>query len=204
MGGKTSHYCGLPHDVVLTIGKVTVAAARLELVAHDMLLDLGVVPGKRQLEAVLKEIRRAARAELPQHVRIDAGLIQRWTLEASRAVRKRHPLIHSAALGQIDGAGESIPVQVHIRTREARRPDIDEIAKTARDISRLATEGGRLHIGLLRSPRRGVFLRNVVHEGQPWVICTYDAEFEPERPTEAELDDWWRTLGPWGRVVAAP
>lgn len=191
-------FLSMPLDAVLALGKVVVAAGRLEAQARHILLDLGQPPRKKQADEVLKMIRKCVKDGLPDlvapHASTSPQELTAWTLEAGELLRARSEHLHAMAVQQRREDGWA-SVAIHLRTQRTRVTDAEDIVALATSLAKCAERGGLLHRGLLRSPRRGVLLRNAHMEGGGfWVLCV---DHDIERPTEEELDAWWESMGPW-------
>lgn len=192
MDGGT--FYGVPDDALRAIGCVIVAGARLEWVIRIIAADLYVVPGNSQASVLLKEVRRTASEGLPPHARTTTTEVLEWTRRAMSALNERHEPSHSsAAVRMADG-----PVLIHLRSGNVTPVDAKKLMASARRISAVEAQGVVLFQSLRHSPRLGVFLPNVVLDGDWSPLCSTDVG-GPNliRPTAAELDQWWRQLGPF-------
>ncbi len=199
MSATTGGFSGVPEAAVLEYGKLVIAAGRLERQARDILLDLGHPPRKKQADEVLREIRRSVKdgllALVAAHASSTPDELTRWSLSAAEAFRARNEIFHAVALQKKQSDGDLAPFTKHLRTGRATPLDVTAVTMLVTNFVDASAEGFRLHKGLLRSPRRGVYLRNAyMEEADYWFLCT---EADIDRPTEAEADEWWVSLGPW-------
>jgi hypothetical protein len=189
-------FCGVEPGTLHALGCVTVAAARIEMVARDILANLHVDPGKRQAGKVLQDIRRAVRrGEVPAHSRHDPETLIQWTQDAEAALSARHQLAHSVALRL--GAD---PVHMHLRTGAITPQTTDAIMETAKDVADVAARGLDHYSSLIHNPRPGVFLPNVAYLGRwvPWITSELDGDVGPPGPEE--LQELRSRLGPFPAI----
>ena len=165
--------------------------------------DLGGVPDTHQADKRLKWIRRAAREGfhpmIRDRVRCQPSELIEWTSRVGAALRKRNLAFHSVAMRQAHGSAWS-PVSQHLRSRAITPLDAQLVDDLRGELNDLSEEGERLHHSLLRCPRPEIRLRNVGIAGQPWVIILHGDNPKISRPTEAEMDHWWKELGPWWSI----
>lgn len=184
-------FIGVPEDALLAIGKVTVAAGSLEEAAQDIDHALGGTPGEQQFKSVIREIRKHLTNGLPLHARANVSDIHGWTGRAVGAMDDRNRWAHSG-YKKIHRNGDWEPIAQHIRS--GRQSEIGENAEGhAARLSDLAHEGREHLIGLLPEIRKGIYLRQPRHEGEPWFIARYieDEGRYPDRLSEEELDEVW-------------
>lgn len=166
----------------------------MEWTVRTVAADLGVPPKKQQAGDLLKEIRRATAQGLPAHARIDdpQTLID-WTHAARDALNARHLPAHSAAVRQVSG-----PVLLHLRSGQVVPMEANVLMQSAQEIAKVSAEGNSLDFALRHEPRPGVYLPNTVLDGA-WVptCSTGHGGVDMPSPTQAELDEWWRTYGPF-------
>ena len=193
-------FLGVPDPVLRALGCLTVAAGRLESTIRTMLADLQVNPGSMQTAQALREIRRAVGSGLPAHARVAPQEVIDWTHEAGAGLEERNVPVHSAAASRRDD-GAWRPVGIHLRSGDEWALDDDQLMAAATRLAGLAHAGNELDMALRHTPRKGVFLPNTVVDGA-WVpTCSTDVGgADLERPTEQELDEWWRTMGPFPEI----
>lgn len=201
---------GVAPEALYAIGCITTAAGELEWLARDMLRNLYADPGKGLLGTILKRIRSQVREEdaMPGHARVGPEEIVTWTHEVQDVLGERHEITHSVPLkrAQQSSNGDLTweAVRKHLRTGTLAALNADDLMATALGIANGGTTGGELCRALMNNPRRGVYLPNTVLDGEWIPTCTVDETFEPVRPTEAEMDAWWRELGPIPFLGSAP
>lgn len=190
-------FLGVPADALHALGCLTVAGGRLEWAIRTLAADLEILPGKRQASDLLKKIRHAASRGLPQQAVVSTDELVKWAEGAANVLNARHRPAHSTASMHF-GKG---PVLIHLRSRQESHIDAEKLMADATRLASVAQEGIRIIEGVRHSPRLGVFLPNVVLDDE-WVpLCSTDiGGANLARPTEAELDEWWRTLGPFPRL----
>lgn len=190
-------FLGVSADALHALGCLTVAGGRLEWSVRTLAADLEILPGNKQASDLLKEIRQAASRGLPRQATVSAEELVEWARRAGSVLRDRHRPAHSSAAMRF---GEG-PVLIHLRSRQVSLIDADELMADARRVVSVAEEGARMIESVRHSPRLGVFLPNVVLDDE-WVpLCSTDiGGADLARPTEAELDDWWHTFGPFPRL----
>lgn len=191
---------GVPDETVAAIGRVVIAAGIVEGVARDILLDLGEPAGKKQAANVLDAIRSNMKSGLPAlvqaHARTGVEELREWCAQASRLLDDRNRLVHSVPV-QMRRENAMVLLSQHIRSGEFSPSDRERVLRLSQEVDRCIEVGRRLHTELLRSPREGVYLRNVVPPGGGWVLVWHGSDAEFPRPSQEELDTWWRDLGPW-------
>jgi hypothetical protein len=75
------------------------------------------------------------------------------------------------------------------------------LMESAERISKVYVEGNALDMALRHNPRPGVFLPNAVADGQWIPTCSVEqGGVDMARPTDAELDEWWRSYGPFPSI----
>jgi hypothetical protein len=195
-------FYGVPHQTVLGIGQAVVAAANVEAAARNILQDLGQLPGKHQAANVLDRIRKVGRVGLPEpvaaHARTTSEELKAWSDTAAGLLDDRNRLVHSQRLYR----GETL-VDLHLRSGLIEESDHAAIEQLVGQLEETGREAMRLHHGLLRTPSPGVYVRNTSQAGQPWVIIHSGDDPNFPRPSEEEIDRWWRELGPlW--IIAQP
>lgn len=188
-------FLGAPLEAVTAIGKIVVAAARLEGVVHDILQDLAGSASRGQVDTVLKEVRRAAGNQLPAHARITAEELVDWTERAGQVMRERHQLPHSVVLS-VFVDGEWVPHAQHIRSRSMAQLDASLLADLADRLAALAAEGYEVHHRLLRQPADRVYVRNMIRQGEPWVLIAHAEDSDFPRPTDIEVNEWLMRFPP--------
>lgn len=190
-------FLGVPADAVHALGCLTVAGGRLEWAVRTLAADLEILPEKRQASDLLKEIQHAASRGLPRHAVVSTDEVVGWAQHVSNVLNDRHRPAHSTAAMHF-GQG---PILIHLRSRHESRIDAEKLMAGATRLVSAAQEGVRMIQGVRHSPRLGVFLPNVVLDDE-WVpLCSMDiGGADLARPTEAELDDWWDTFGPFPRL----
>jgi hypothetical protein len=170
---------------------VAVAAGLLEEAVQDIDHALGGAPGGKQFKNVIREIRELLPNGLPPHARVEVSDIGSWTERAVSAMDNRNQWAHSA-YKKIYRGGAWESIAQHIRS--GRQVEIDEKAEDhANRLRALAHEGLEHLIGLLPEIRKGIFLRQPRHDGEPWFIGRYleDEGRYPDRLSEEELDEVW-------------
>jgi hypothetical protein len=191
--GDNPTYLGVPVDVLAAIGKLVVAAGRVESAVHDVAHALDIDPSKRQLANLAKEIRERLQSDLPAHARVSANAIRDWLQDVREAFETRNRVLHGV-LGLKRAGDEWMLDRRHLKTGTRTSVEAGELDAAAHRLATLAHAGTRLEAGLLIEPRAGVYLRKPRPHQATWVLVHFDEasrEFPP-RPTEAELDEWWR------------
>jgi len=191
MGDPDSDFMGVPDEFLLAVGKVAVAAGTLEEVAQDIDHALGGAPGSQQFKSVVREIRARLDAGLPLSARVEASQIYGWTEHAISAMDNRHRWVHSTHK-KIYRGGSWQSIALHIRSGE--HSELDGVAEQHADrLRQLAGEGIEHLIGVLPEIRKGIYLRQPRHDGEPWFIGRYlqDEGRYPDRLSEEELDEVW-------------
>ena len=195
-------FYGVPHETVTAIGKAVVAAANIEAAARDILQDLGQLPGKHQAANVLDRIRKVGRVGLPPqiapHARTTKEQLKTWCDEAARLLDERNRLVHSRRMYR----GDTL-VDLHLRSGLIEESDHGAIEQLIDQLQAANREAMRLHHGLLRTPSAGVYLCNTSRASQPWVIIHHGDDPHFPRPSDEELDRWWRELGPLWVITEA-
>lgn len=128
----------LPEDVLLVIGKVTVAAARLEHGAHLLLEVLWGEP-RGQFSDVARDVKRQVRL-FAQIIGIEDDAVDpvlEWVDQAKATMRERNRLLHSAPF-QTPAAEGMTHVGLRIRDGERwdlRAEDVMDLAGRLRDLA---------------------------------------------------------------------
>ena len=197
-------FSGVPALTLQAIGSVTVASGALEHAIRLIAVDMYIDPGKSMASNLLDQIRKRARMEqLPGHARTSAASVVDWADRADELLIRRNTTIHSTSVLVLD-AGETVPVMVHLRSGKQTRADQAQLSALAARIQRAANDGVYIDHDLRHSPRLGVYLPNAVVDGQWTPMCNTDVGGgDMPRPTESEMDEWWRTLGPFPSFGAA-
>lgn len=128
----------LPEDVLLAIGKVTVAAARLEHGTHMLLEVLGEEP-RGQFSDAATEVKRQVRlfAQMLSMGSEKVEPVLEWVDGAKATMRERDRLMHSAAFQALTHEGPA-HIGVRIRTGETwdlRSEEVDDLADRLRDLA---------------------------------------------------------------------
>lgn len=130
----------LPEDLLRAIGKVTVAAARLEHGAHLLLRVLWGDP-RGQFSNVARDVKRQVRlfAQVLDICDEAVDPVLDWVDRAKATMRERDRLMHSAAFQTLAEEGSA---QVGVRIRNGERWDlrVDEVEALACQLRDLAVE----------------------------------------------------------------
>ncbi|HEY1716353.1 MAG TPA: hypothetical protein VGG07_25875 [Solirubrobacteraceae bacterium] len=192
-------FCGVPAEFLDAIGRVAVAAARVEAEAQSISLTLGTDARSLQFKTTAKTIRTLVGAGLPSHARVAPEAILAWVDRAMSLMDHRNQLMHSFISIQMR-PDSFARVRTHIRNPHQahdRLASHAEISKLAEDLRAVSLRGTRLSHDLMIEPREGVYLRPISVPGASWVICGQLADGSwPERPTDDEADEWWRLYAP--------
>jgi hypothetical protein len=186
----------VPLSTVTLLGKVLLAAGRVESVVHELLWDLDVDPTALGIRPAVRRLRSVAGADgLPEHARIDPDQLSRWGDRVVSAMDHRDQLFHATTFGRGPGLE---PMAMHLRTGNVKHLDDRRTDRLLDQLVTLMQEGVKLHAGLLRCPRQGVYVRNVHRPHVPWVMVIQDApgSFVAPRPTPEEIRTWWDAFGP--------
>jgi hypothetical protein len=196
-GSQAESFLGVPEAELRAIGCLTVAAARLEWTIRTIAADLQISPGRQQAGDLLKEIRRVTARGLPRHARVEEpAVLLEWTHDARDALNQRHVPSHSAAVYQ-----GSAPVLLHLRSGAIAPMAAAALMESADKIVSVYVRGNDLDLALRHNPRPGVFLPNAVLDGAWIPTCsTAHGGIDMARPTQEELDEWWRTYGPFPSI----
>ncbi|QEN14833.1 hypothetical protein ACRDU6_21070 [Mycolicibacterium sp. ELW1] len=192
---------GVPADAVYAIGAITLGAGRLENIVRVIAADLYEYPGKSRTSDLVKHIRRCgAQPNLPAHATATGPDIVKWADEVRDALKQRDEVLHSVGVKIFDGSVWE-PHLVHMRTQEPTPADAVTLLHLSQKLLALSARGSGLLKGLRHSPRLGVFIPNTVVDDKWQPICDTDiGGADLARPTEAELDDWWKTYGPFPKL----
>jgi hypothetical protein len=192
-------FCGVPAELQAAIGRVAIAAARVEAEARTISLTLGRDARALQFNKTAKTIRALVRAGLPSHARAAPDAILAWVDRAMSLMDHRNQLMHSFFSFQAR-TGSFEMVRTHIRHPQQahdRLASDDEISKLAEGLRDLSVSGAELSQNLMIEPREGVYLRPISGPSASWVICGQLADGSwPDRPTDEEADAWWSLYAP--------
>ncbi len=194
-------FLGVSPEALHSIGCMAIAAGRLERTIHSVAVDLSIAPTKKKRSSdLLKEIAVAVRdEELPAHNRLERPRdLAEWAHEAGELLKERNQVVHSVAAHQV-GTGQ---VLIPLRAGAPSPLDPESVWDLAVRMARGERQGARLNSALRHNPRLGVYLPNAVWEGE-WVPTCWTDERGADilRPTDDELDEWWRTYGPFPRLT---
>lgn len=127
----------LPDDVLLAIGKVTVAAARLEHGTH-MLLEVLWGEPRGRFSDVAANVKRQVRL-FEQVVGMGSEAVDRvleWVERAKATMRERDRLMHSAAFQTLTQEGPHTGVRIRSgETWDLRAEDVEDLAGRLRDLA---------------------------------------------------------------------
>ncbi|MBA3529728.1 MAG: hypothetical protein H0T91_10555 [Propionibacteriaceae bacterium] len=200
LGRSERHYQAL--------GKLAVAAGRLEYVAYDIARSMG---GRNvELETVataLKAARKQALREMPPWATTSPEDLVAWIEQVLDRLQQGQRLQHAAVLQEVEQQGAVVPIAVEPRddahfdiepNRISAQADIEQIDNLTASIQASEVEGHSLLLGLWFLVRAGVFARHpgLAGESTNQVVVVWDTEGQrwPSQPSNQELSDWYDTL----------
>lgn len=139
---------GVEPERLVSLGRVVVAAGRVEMVLALVANELCVANPAGTVSDVIKNVKKATR-ELPEplsHLRPD---VVEWVAQLPALFEVRHRTIHGVHLKSMDAAGRSAPVVWLTRKDEVRAVDNGELDAASEQLAVLHTEGMNL-FGSLR------------------------------------------------------
>lgn len=180
------------------LGRMVSVVRVLENGAYDVARALGVLdPEMRQLSGVLGEAHRQAREGLPPWTRaLTVKDVESWVHEVDGILKDRNRYVHWRSLKRAESGG-MVGYQRSLRDgREQAESVADLQALTARATSSM-NDTSRLLPELLFQIRPGVYHPHpsLARPGEEWSPLVYFTGGKwPDRPTETELDSWFRDL----------
>lgn len=192
---EDERFLGVAVPTLIALGKIAIAAGRLEMTLHDVAYAFRINPTKRQAAAIAKRIRqRVVSDDLPPDARTDSERIIRWLDRTVTALNDRNEALHSAHL--LLG---SVPVSRHLRTDRLNQADHHQLERLAGRLAELFREGVEVESNLLPQPKTGVFIR--YPRGGAFVVIASN-EAGVERPTTDQIEEWRVQYSPtWGPLA---
>jgi len=151
-------FMGVDADGLAAIGRLVVAAGRVEMVLALVANELGVTKPLSAASDVMKDVRRAARQASGSLALLSERVLS-WLDELRQPLGVRHRAVHGVRMTSISPEREPIPVQWLMRKNEESPVDVDEFTTAAELLAMLHTQGmelfGALHIANLEHLKRG-------------------------------------------------
>ncbi len=194
---------GVPAKHIEWLGKIVVAAGRLESTAHDCAKALLVEkPSKMQIPAVGKAIHdRLKAAGVPAYARATEQDVTVWVDRMRGVFKERDEILHSVMFRRAE-SGEWEPARLYPRGRAVTPVTDADLERVATRLKKVYDDGRQLSLSLMREVRQGVYIRRPEYLGEPWIIHSYLVEEQryPDRATDEEADGWWATYSKldWG------
>ncbi|UIN31293.1 hypothetical protein [Microbacterium binotii] len=150
-------FMGVDPEGLTAVGRIVVAAGRVEMVLALVASELGLPNPLRAAGDVVKDTRRAARKSDPL-LAPHSDLVLGWLAKIRAPLEVRHRAVHGVHLTDFSPDGDRAPVQWLMRSGERMKVDVAEFNETAETLARLNTEGmnlfGVLHAANFRRSRR--------------------------------------------------
>jgi len=182
-------------DLLVALGRVVIASGKLEHEAYAVALSLGLFGApKRSVTGALKLARKKLDTDPPPWCTLTVQEFDSWRTEVVDALEQRNQLFHSAQVNRM-ATGEW--QRVHLRLRDG-----SEVVATPDAIAGIAKDLADVHArspmrSLLLTVRPGVYWRMMHaagYSGGAWIYYSPETGSYPNRPTDEEIDEWWRSV----------
>jgi hypothetical protein len=185
---------GVARDDVLMMGRLAVAAGRLEAAGWWIAVALRRDPRGNSFKEVVTGIRQAiAERGVPDYAHVEPNAISDWLERALSAMDQRDRWLH-AFFAQRKESGKWASVSQHLKSGGVDYPQ--PLTKLVQQIKSLANDGLALHLGLLRELTDGVFLKQYrLCADEPYVVIRHGDDADFPRPTDDQVDAWAREYG---------
>ena len=191
-------FLGVPGDVATELGKVVIAAGRLEAVAQDVAEALNIDwpdVQRKQFAALSKAIVTKVRTHgLPPWARISSSAIEEWAANASERMAARDRLLHSTWFAKAQADHSWTAHRRQLRTRAAVAMDMAVLQQLIADLAGAMRAGMDIQVNLLLEVRSGVYLKNFFRPGEDGTILQEVDGKYPTRPTSEEVAEFVATL----------
>ena len=146
-------FLGVPGDVIMSLGRLSIVGSRVEHTARGMMFDLGVSPDNHAMARVLRSIRTTAKGGLPEITQpattFSVDLIA-WTLHAGELLRVRNAIMHAGPSRQRDSDSPWSILSRRLRGGEATEADALTLRQLADDLDSCDSQGQALQRTLTR------------------------------------------------------
>lgn len=171
---RSPGYLGVETPVLIAIGKVVVAAGRVEAAADNIAFALGLDEAGLQFSILRSKIeRKLSRDGVPADSRAEDVAIREWLANVKDALEDRNRLFHSG-FALMRESDPWVPYHEHLRTRVMYPVSIADFEALASRLATLANEATALFVGL-SGDRMAI---------RPmWRIAEGWSDSEPRRPS---------------------
>lgn len=191
---------GVPATVLEAVGKVVVAATRVEHTAHMIALAVDRDTSGKMLKPTTDKIRDAVADGLMPHCTCRPADVAAWCDAVMVTMKDRNTMLHSVFVQQMGAGGEWLSVQIDRKTGRAFSTEEAEFLAIAQRLVVLYDRGHALLRSLMPQMRRGVHYSFSAHAAGASAYLSYpqhDGHHPAERPTDEETDRWWPTFLAW-------
>jgi len=140
---------GVESDALTALGKIVVAAGRVEMVLAYVANEIGVIDPTGAASAVIKDVKKAIRASLPTPLERLCPDVLDWMARLRWPLEIRHQAIHGVHMRSLDAASGKDAVAFLMRKDEHVVVRVEELEAAAEALAVLSTEGMNL-FGSLR------------------------------------------------------
>lgn len=145
----TATFMGVEPDALAALGKIVVAAGRVELVLAYVANEIGVIDPTGPASTVIKDTKKALRSPLPAPLEAWRPDVLDWMARLQKPLEVRHRAIHGVHMRSLDAAGGGDAVAYLMRKEEHVVVQAEELGAAAEALAVLSTEGMNL-FGSLR------------------------------------------------------
>ena len=152
---------GVEPAALAALGKIVVAAGRVEMVLAYVANEIGVIDPTGPASTVIRDVKKAIRASLPAPLEKLCPEVLDWMARLQKPLEIRHQAIHGVHMRSLDAAGGGDAVAFLMRKGEQKPVAVEDLEAVAEQLAVLYTEGMNL-FGSLRmaaeSLRRNIAL----------------------------------------------
>lgn len=146
-------FMGVQSDALTALGKVVVAAGRVELVLALVANEVGVLDPTGSASRVVKDLKRAVRGDIPDPLLALQPEVLAWVSTLPALFEFRNRAIHGVRMKSMSADGEVTPIALLMRSGDQMVDDVHELGSAAERLAKLYTDGmnlfGSLHIANL-------------------------------------------------------
>jgi hypothetical protein len=146
---ESEAFLGVKPEALAALGKIVVAAGRVEMVLAYVANEIGVIDPTGPASTVIKDIKKAVRASLPAPFERLCPDVLDWMARLHKPLEIRHQAIHGVHMRLPDVGGEGDAVAFLMRKEEHLVVRVEELEAAAEMLAVLCTEGMHL-VGALR------------------------------------------------------
>lgn len=191
-------FYGVPANVLKVVGKVVVAAGRVEAEAHLIALALNKDTSGKMIRPTTEDIGRGVEDELMPHCTCEPADVLAWCADVLTAMQDRNARLHSAFVQKMasDG-GRLLPLQIDRKSGEELPAVEAEFLDIVDRLVALREHGQALTRALVPIMRSGVHCMLFRSPGSPSHMVYQEGDGYPVRPTDEETDRWWPAFWAW-------